>query len=639
MIKINNLSLDFAGNIIFQNISLQVKKTDRIGLIGNNGSGTTTLLNLLSKKIIPTDGSISQDKDLKIAYLPQELYFNSDISLKEFVIGNNSELVELDKRIDEIKNMLSKVKLEKKQFELLDQLEEIQYKKNNMNILKLEINSEKIMKGLGFTNTDFTKNINNFSGGWKMRAELSRLLVLKPDIILLDEPTNHLDLPAIIWFENFLSTTKCTIILVSHDTKFLNKNINRIFDISQNTIKDFKGNYSKYIIYREKEIEGQIKQKKNQDKYIKQANILIDKFRYKKNKAAFAQTLIKRLKKMDKIEIDEFDISSIRFQFPVPLHCGKIIFQSNKLKKSFGDNIVFENLDLDIYNGDRIAFVGKNGCGKTTLTKIINGELDFEGNIKKGEKVIINYFAQNQNELLDSNMTIMDYIENIPSERTGAELRGLLGAFLFSGDAVYKKIKVLSGGEKTRLSLCGLLLSPSNVIILDEPTNHLDVFAKDILKQALIQYSGTLILVSHDRHFLSGLTDRVIEFSDRKIREYPGDIDSYLDQQEVILEIPVKKKKKNVIVYKEKKEIDKQLRFLNKQNKNIEGKIEKIEKEIKKFNELLGEVNKGNINNQIDYNDYNRLNDLLNVQLENWEKTQNDINEITKKKFTQINKE
>ena len=631
MIKLNNLSLDFAGNIIFQNISLQVKKTDRIGLIGNNGSGKTTLLNLLSKKIIPTDGSISQDKDLKIAYLPQELYFNSDISLKNFVIGNNSELVELDKRIDEIKNMLSKVKLEKKQFELLDELEEIQYKKNNMNILKLEINSEKIMKGLGFTNTDFTKNINNFSGGWKMRAELSRLLVLKPDIILLDEPTNHLDLPAIIWFENFLSTTKCTIILVSHDTKFLNKNINRIFDISQNTIKDFKGNYSKYIIYREKEIERQIKQKKNQDKYIKQANILIDKFRYKKNKAAFAQTLIKRLKKMDKIEIDEFDISSIRFQFPVPLHCGKIIFQSNKLKKSFGDNIVFENLDLDIYNGDRIAFVGKNGCGKTTLTKIINGELDFEGNIKKGEKVIINYFAQNQNELLDSNMTIMDYIENIPSEKTGAELRGLLGAFLFSGDAVYKKIKVLSGGEKARLSLCGLLLSPSNVIILDEPTNHLDIFAKDILKQALIQYSGTLILVSHDRHFLSGLTDRVIEFSDRKIREYPGDIDSYLDQQEVILEIPVKKKKKNVIVYKEKKEIDKQLRFLNKQNKNIEGKIEKIEKEIKKFNELLGEVNKGNINNQIDYNDYNRLNDSLDVQLENWEKNQNDINGITKK--------
>ena len=633
MIKLNNLSLDFAGNIIFKNITLQVKNFDRIGLIGNNGSGKTTLLKLLSKKINPTAGSISQDKGLKIAYLPQELYFNSDISLKEFVIGNNSKLIELNKRIDEINNTLSKVKLEKEQFKLLDELEEVQYKKDKINILKLEINSEKIMKGLGFLNSDFKKNINNFSGGWKMRAELSRLLVLKPNLLLLDEPTNHLDLPAIIWLEKFLSTTKCTIILVSHDTKFLDKNINRIFDISQSAIKDFKGNYSKYIIYREKEIERQIKQKKNQDKYIKQANILIDKFRYKKNKATFAQTLIKRLKKMEKIEIDEFDISSINFQFPEPLHCGKIIFQSNKLKKSFGDNVIFENLDFDIYNGDRIAFVGKNGCGKTTLTKIINGKLDFEGNIKKGKKVIINYFAQNQNELLNPDITIMEYIESIPSEKSEAQLRGLLGAFLFSGDAVYKKIKVLSGGEKARLSLCGLLLSPSNVIILDEPTNHLDIFAKNILKQALIQYKGTLILVSHDRHFLSGLTDRVIEFSDRKISEYPGDIDSYLDQQKVILEIPtpIKKKKKKAVLYKQKKEFDKQLRFLNKQNKSIESEIEKIEKEIKKFNELLS---KENINNEIDYNDYNKLNDLLNIQFENWEKSQNKINKMIKKKLS-----
>jgi len=265
------------------------------------------------------------------------------------------------------------------------------------------------------------------------------------------------------------------------------------------------------------------------------------------------------------------------------------------------------------------------------LIKIINGELDFEGNIKKGEKVIVNYFAQNQNELLDSNMTIMEYIENIPSEKTETQLRGLLGAFLFSGDAVYKNIKVLSGGEKARLSLCALLLSPSNVIILDEPTNHLDIFAKDILKQALIQYSGTLILVSHDRNFLSGLADRVIEFSNRKIREYPGDIDSYLDQQEVMLEIPVKKKKKNVVLYKQKKEFDKQLRFLKKQTKNIESEITKIENEIKIFNELLNEVNKkGNTNTHIDYNDYNRLNDLLNIQLENWEKNQNKIDKISK---------
>ena len=628
MIRINNLSLDFAGNIIFKNVSLQIKKTDKIGLIGNNGSGKTTLLNLLSKKNDPTSGTISKDKDTNIAYLPQELHFKSDITLKEFVIGNNAELKDLDNQIDQTNNLLSKEKIEEKQFKLLEDLEQLQYKKDKINILKIEINAEKVMKGLGFTDADFVKNINNFSGGWKMRAELSRLLVLNPDVLLLDEPTNHLDLPAIIWLEKFLNITKCAIVLVSHDTKFLDKNINRVFDVSQKTIKDFKGNYSQYVIYREKEIERQIREKKNQDKYIKQANLLINKFRYKKNKAAFAQTLIKRLEKIDEIEVDQVDVSSINFSFPDPLHCGKIVFQSEKLKKAFGDNMIFDNLNLDIYNGDRVAFVGKNGCGKTTLTKIINGDLSFEGNIKKGEKVIINYFAQNQNELLDPEMTIMDYVQNIPSQKTESQLRGLLGAFLFSGDSIYKKTKVLSGGEKARLCLCALLLSPSNVIILDEPTNHLDIFAKDILKQALIQYTGTLILVSHDRHFLSGLADRVIEFSDQKVREYPGDIDSYLDQQEIVLEAPAKKKKSNND-YKKKKELNKKIRYLNKQNEKIEKEIANIEEEIKEFNKLLnGEAQDSN-NKQIDYNDYNRLQDLLNVQLENWEKNQDKISEIT----------
>jgi len=629
MITLNNLNLDFAGNIIFKNVSLQIKRTDRIGLIGNNGSGKTSLLNLLSKKSTPTSGSISKDKDVKIAYLPQELHFKSDVNLKEFVIGANAQLKELNKEINQINDMLSQEKVEQKQFELLEDLEELQYKKDKLNILKLEINAEKVMKGLGFVDTDFIKNINNFSGGWKMRAELSRLLVLNPDVLLLDEPTNHLDLPAIIWLEKFLNSTRCTIVLVSHDTKFLDKNVNRVFDISQKTIKDFKGNYSQYIIYREQEIERQIREKKNQDKYIKQANLLINKFRYKKNKAAFAQTLIKRLEKIDEIEIDRLDMSSINFQFPDPLHCGKIVFQSDNLKKSFGDNMIFDNLNLDIYNGDRVAFVGKNGCGKTTLTKIINGELDFEGNIKKGEKVIINYFAQNQNELLNPEMTIMEHVENIPSQKTESQLRGLLGAFLFSGDAIYKKTKVLSGGEKARLCLCALLLSPSNVIILDEPTNHLDIFAKDILKQALMQYTGTLILVSHDRHFLSGLTDRVVEFSDQKVREYPGDIDSYLDEQNVVLEEPVKKKKKNNS-YKQKKEIDKKLRFLNKENEKIEKEISRIEEEIKEFNKLLSGGSQDNFQKEIDYNDYNKLNDLLSDQMKNWEKNQNKINKIKK---------
>ena len=545
MIRLNNLSLDFAGNIIFKNISLQIKKSDKIGLIGNNGSGKTTFLNLLSEKNSPTAGDISKDENIRIGYLPQDLKFKSDSTLKEFVIGSNDDLKIIQNKINHINNLLSSEKSETKLFKLLEELEKLQFEKDKMNLLNLEINAEKVMKGLGFKDEDFAKNINVFSGGWKMRAELSRLLILNPDILLLDEPTNHLDLPAIIWLEKFLNSTNCAIVLVSHDIQFLDKNVNRIFDVTQKTIKDFKGKYSQYINHREKEIERQVREKKNQDKYVKQANLLINKFRYKKNKAAFAQTLIKRLEKMDKIEIDQVDISSIIFNFTAPLHCGQIVFQSNNLKKSYGNKLIFENLSLDIYKGDRIAFVGKNGCGKTTLTKIINGEVDFEGTAKKGEKVIINYFAQNQNELLNPDDTIIDHVKSVDSEKTESELRGLLGSFLFSGDAIYKKTKVLSGGEKARLCLCALLLSPSNVIILDEPTNHLDIFAKDILKQALMQYKGTLIVVSHDRDFLSGLTDKIIEFDERKVREFPGNIEAYLDSQDIEFVKPVKKKKKD----------------------------------------------------------------------------------------------
>ena len=629
MIRLNNLSLDFAGNIIFKNISLQIKKADKIGLIGNNGSGKTTFLNLLSEKNSPTTGDISKDENTRIGYLPQELKFKSDSTLKEFVIGSNDDLKIIQNKINHINNLLSSEKSETKLFKLLEDLEKLQFEKDKINFLNLEINAEKVMKGLGFKDEDFAKNINVFSGGWKMRAELSRLLILNPDILLLDEPTNHLDLPAIIWLEKFLNSTNCAIVLVSHDIQFLDKNVNRIFDVTQKTIKDFKGKYSQYIIHREKEIERQVREKKNQDKYVKQANLLINKFRYKKNKAAFAQTLIKRLEKMDKIEIDQVDISSISFNFPDPLHCGQIVFQSNNLKKSYGNKLIFENFSLDIYKGDRIAFVGKNGCGKTTLTKIINGEVDFEGTAKKGEKVIINYFAQNQNDLLNPEDTIIDHVKSIDSEKTESELRGLLGSFLFSGDAIYKKTKVLSGGEKARLCLCALLLSPSNVIILDEPTNHLDIFAKDILKQALMQYKGTLIVVSHDRDFLSGLTDKIIEFDERRVREFPGNIEAYLDRQNIEFVKPVKKKKKNN-QYQKKKEIDKKLRYLNNKNAKIEKEIAKIENEIEEFNKLLSGENQGENNLQIDYNDYNRLNDLLNVQLENWEKNQDKINEFIK---------
>ena len=625
MIKLNNITIDFGGEYLFKNISLLIKKSDKIGLIGNNGSGKTTLLRILSNNEILSSGTVEQENHLKVAYLPQNLSFNSEVKLKEYAMDSSTALSSLENKLERLNQNLKDTNIEAEQFRLLEEIDDTHHEIDEIDILKVEISSEKIMKGLGFTDVDFNKSINTFSGGWRMRAELSRLLIQEPDVILLDEPTNHLDLPAIMWLEKFLNSTKCSVVLVSHDIKFLNKNVNRILDISNKTIKDFKGSYTKYIEFREQEIERQLREKKNQDKYIKQANMLIGKFRYKKNKAAFAQTLIRRLQKIDKIEVDDLDISNISFQFPEPLRCGKIIFQASDLSMSYGETRVIQNLNIDIYNGDRIAFVGKNGCGKTTLTKIINGELEFDGIVKKGPKVAVNYFAQNQNDLLDPDINILEYVEGIPSKKTGGQLRSLLGAFLFSGDDVYKKIRVLSGGEKARLSLCGLLLSPSNVIILDEPTNHLDVFAKDILKQALVQYKGTLILVSHDRDFLSGLTDRVIEFTENKIREYPGDIDSYLKDQVLEIETPIKKKGVKVNRYKQKKEFEKKIRGLNKKNESIENRITKIENEINSFKELISNNNMQNSDLDINYDDYNRLNNLLAAQLKTWEKIQYEI--------------
>ena len=632
MIRLNNISIDYGGEYLFKNISLLIKKNDRIGLIGNNGSGKTTLLKILANQQEVSSGNIQQENNLKICYLAQDLSLNSDMTLKDYTMGSAQEIKLLESKLVELNEKLKNTKEEKNQIILLEHIDNIHLEIDRINVLRREIISEKIMKGLGFIDTDFNKKVNTFSGGWKMRAELSRILIEEPDIILLDEPTNHLDLPAILWLEKFLKSTKCSIILVSHDIDFLNKNVNRIFDISNKTIKDFNGNYSRYIIHREQEIERQIREKKNQDKYIKQANTLIEKFRYKKNKAAFAQTLIRRLKKMEKIEVDDLDVSKLSFQFPEPMQCGKIIFKSDSLQKSYGEKKVISNLSLDIYNGDRIAFVGKNGCGKTTLTKIINGEIDFEGNVKLGPKVAVSYFAQNQNDLLDPNIEIIEYVESIQSDKTSTQLRGLLGAFLFSGDDIYKKIKVLSGGEKARLSLCGLLLSQSNVIILDEPTNHLDVFAKEILKQALIQYTGTLIVVSHDRDFLSGLTDRVIEFTENKIREYPGDIDTYLKRKTIEIEIPSKKKEKKVDKYKIKKKLDSKLRKLNKDSLKIEREIENIEQEIKLFNQMLNDKGDNGKAPDIDYDDYNRFNERLNKQMSNWEKIQKEIEDIESQK-------
>lgn len=628
MITVENVSLDFGGRSIFNNISLQIKNGDRIGLIGNNGAGKTTFLKLISQNVSTSSGSIQLKNKTQIGYLPQEVYINKDKELKTLVVGESQKLNRIESRINEINEKLVNPKLgEVMQNKLLDELGDLQDIMNLSQLQNKEIIAEKVMKGLGFQNSDFDRKMSEFSGGWRMRAELSRLLVLNPDVLLLDEPTNHLDLPSIIWLEKFLKTTNCIIILVSHDKKFIDKIINRTLEVTNGKMKDYSGNYSDYMNFREKEISLQTKEKKKQDKYIKNSEKLIGKFRYKKNKATFAQTLIRRLEKLDDIEIDSIDVSKISFNFPPPSHCGQIVYKSSGIKKSFGENIVFENVHLDIYKGDKIAFVGKNGCGKTTLTKIINNELEYEGNAKIGEKVEINYFAQNQNELLDGESTIIELLESKAQSKKQSELRGLLGAFLFSGDDVFKKIKVLSGGEKARLALCALLLIPGNVLILDEPTNHLDMFAKDILKHALIQYEGTVILVSHDRDFLSGLADRVIEFDNGSVREFPGDIDIYLNQSNKDIKKIHSNNSSNSSsnsgksTFKEKKKIEKLLRQLNKKNSQIEKEISGIENEIVVLNSQFEDSH----NENIDYGQFNKLNEDLKIAMRNWEKVQEEI--------------
>ena len=634
MISVENISVEFSGKYIFKDVSIRIKKGDRIGLVGNNGVGKTTFLRLISNNQTPSNGRILITKDIEIGYLPQEIYFYKNIELKKIVIGNNKNLKLIESQINDINKTLENNNIEvKQQIFLINKLDDLHEKLNIIQLQNKEVLAEKVMKGLGFKRSDFNRKISEFSGGWRMRAELSRLLVSEPNILLLDEPTNHLDLSSIIWLEKFLLKSNCVIILVSHDKKFIDKIINRTFEVSNARIKEFSGNYTKYINHREKEVLTQIKEKKKQDSYRKNSIKLIEKFRYKKNKAVFAQTLIQRLEKLEKIEIDDFDISKISFDFPQPTHCGQLVYKCSQLSKYFDKKMVFENVELDIYKGDKVAFVGKNGFGKTTLTKIINKEESYDGKSKIGENVEVNYFAQNQNELLDKESTIIGYLENSSPDKKKSELRGLLGAFLFSGDDILKKIKVLSGGEKARLALCSLLLIPGNLLILDEPTNHLDMFAKDILKLALKKYKGTVIIVSHDRDFLSGLAERVIEFKNGRVREFPGDIDIYLNQNndENIIKSKIHKNlkiKNGKLIYQEKKRLEKVIRQLNKKNDNFEIKINELEIKISDFNVKIQNRDDGNI----DYNQFKQLNDSLNYKMKKWEQLQEVIHKALKEK-------
>ena len=533
MLNVHNLTVSFMGTELFSGITFKLNKGDRIGLIGKNGAGKSTLLKVLSKDIESSGGTMAFDKDVQIGFLRQDIDFVEGRTILEEAYQAFEEIKELEVQLDEINEQLAtRTDYESEEYsQLIIDLTEKTERYELVGGYNYQGDTEKILQGLGFQREDFDKLTDTFSGGWRMRIELAKLLLQNNDILLLDEPTNHLDIESIIWLENFLKGYSGAIVLVSHDKMFLDNVTNRTIEISLGQIYDYKKPYSEFLLLRGEIKEKQLQAQKNQEKEIKQKQHLINKFKAKASKASMAQSLMKQLDKVELIEVDQDDNQAMNVSFNISKEPGKIIVEAENLCKSYGDKHVLENVDLLIERNSKIAFVGQNGQGKSTLAKMMVGEIPFEGHLKLGHNVEVGYFAQNQSEHLPPEKTVLQIMEDAATDGNRARVRDMLGSFLFGGDAADKKAKVLSGGERNRLALCKLLLSPFNVLIMDEPTNHLDIASKNVLKEALHNFNGTLILVSHDRDFLQGLTSTVYGFKDKEIKEYLGDIDYFLEHR------------------------------------------------------------------------------------------------------------
>ena len=588
MLNIHNLSVSFGGEYLFEEISFRLNSGDRVGLIGKNGAGKSTLLKILSKDMPIDSGTIASDKDIKMGFLRQDIDFDLGRTVQEEAHQAFEEIKALELRLDEINHQLAeRTDYESESYnQLIIDLNDVTHHYEILGGYNYQGETEKVLLGLGFKREDFDRKTETFSGGWRMRIELAKLLLQSNDVLLLDEPTNHLDIESIIWLENFLKNYAGGVMIVSHDKMFLDNVTNRTIEISLGRIYDYNKPYSKYLVLRNEIKQQQLNAQKNQEKEIQQAERLIEKFRAKSTKASMAQSLIKKLDKMERIEVDEDDNSVMNLRFQISVTPGKVVTEIEGLSKSYGDNHVLKNIDLLIERDSKTAFVGQNGQGKSTLAKILVGELDHKGHLKLGHNVQIGYFAQNQAEYLDGEKTILDTMIDAANEKNRSKVRDILGSFLFRGDEVEKYVKVLSGGERNRLALAKMLLQPFNVLVMDEPTNHLDIKSKNVLKQALQNFDGTLILVSHDRDFLQGLTNKVYEFKDGSIKEYLGDIDFYLEQRKVE-DFRAIEKKQTVVQKKEKpqeKHIDfedqKKIKSLKNRLSSTESDIARLEKEI-----------------------------------------------------------
>lgn len=582
MIDVNNLTVTFAGTPLFYEIGFKLTPGNRVGLIGKNGAGKSTLLKVIAGEQEYT-GILAIDKNTKIGFLKQDIDFSHGRTILEEAYLAFTEIKTIETELDVIHKTLEvREDFESEAYhELLHVMDDLNHRYQLIGGYNYKGDTEKILQGLGFKANDFDKLTDTFSGGWRMRIELAKLLLQKNDVLLLDEPTNHLDIDSILWFENFLKSYQGIVLLVSHDRMFLDEVTNRTIEISLRSIYDFKKPYSHYISIRKELIEKQLQAQKNQEKQIKQTEQLIEKFRYKASKAAFAQSLIKKLDKVERIEVDVEDHSVMNVKFPISEQPGKVIFTLNNVSKHYGSKKVLEKVNLLFERGVKVAFVGQNGMGKTTLAKVLVNEIPFDGIVELGHNVKIGYFAQNQSDYLNGENNLVQEMETAADDTNRIKIRSLLGSFLFGGDTVEKKVKMLSGGERNRLALSKMLLNPFNVLIMDEPTNHLDMLSKNVLKKALKEFEGSLIVVSHDRDFLQGLVDKVYEFRDHNIKEYLGDIDYYLEQRKFD---NFREVEKNSIIIQsaenEAKGTKLNQRDQEKYHKKVKNQISKIENQI-----------------------------------------------------------
>ena len=624
MLNIHNISVSFSGEYLFEEVSYQLSPGDRVGLIGKNGAGKSTMLKLLAKEYEVDQGTIAIDKNISLGFLKQDIDFEIGRTVIEEAQQAFTEIKALEKQIEEVNNALaSRTDYESESYhELMVSVGDLSDRYEIIGGYSYQGETERVLQGLGFVRGDFDKSTDTFSGGWRMRIELAKLLLQKNDVLLLDEPTNHLDIESILWFENFLIQYTGVVVIVSHDKMFLDNVTNRTIEISMGRIYDYPKPYTAFLALRDEIRTQQMAAQKNQEKQIQQTEKLIEKFRAKASKASMAQSLIKKLDKIERIEVDQQETAAMKLDFPVSVTPGKVVLELNNVSKAYGPKQVLRDVNLLVARSSKIAFVGQNGQGKTTLAKIIAEALEHQGELKRGHNVQIGYFAQNQAEYLDGEKTVHDTMLDAANESNRIKVRDILGAFLFQGDDVDKYVKVLSGGERNRLALAKLLLEPFNVLVMDEPTNHLDIQSKEVLKQALQRFEGTLILVSHDRDFLQGLSSIVYEFRDQKIKEFLGDIDDYLSMRKLedfrAVEKQTQQQQKTASAPNSYK-IDKQKKSLKNKLSNIEQKIAQAEKEIAEIDTELAINYDQTIAEEGFFDRYQQKKNDLEALMQEWE--------------------